>query len=970
MSSNASIRCGFGGIVLSYVLMSKYTKVNSSYHPPPLTSLFPSLINSLKCVVNALISPPVLTSNSQDVIATTTSPILKTLNIITQTIMSEPESFQRTYPTLFFFVITVSGISGVSIVVKIKKAVWKWLGKERTPLPIRKIQKTLIYGSAILIFYDAGVCCVTRPPLLSLALFVIAGCFFAAPSMWWQTNSDRAGSSLLISSGVCSMLTFLRVSKLLPSNSGESRLAALISIFIYFLVLRGLESLLGVYFVTQTVKAIYNNSIEPVCDAIDNTVSIFFSLLKILVKNTYTHLIKPAYTTTNKQIKFINHRYKHYKNNVIRPTFIMIIKTGKATVQNLLIYVIRPVYKTGEMIVSLFTELCGIVQKFIVTAADDFYTYMIYPFNSKIVDPIRELLLKILLEFIFGSGRTVKQFVSVTHKHVLTPCALLGTRVMIFLKMGVVGSIEYLISSILKPAYKLTLNLLKKSGEYLYLKLLIPTSNLTIECLKELINLLTQLIKSIVYPLFTPLMSLIASYEFGRTSLLHLNSKSNIITTFIFLFASITTGAVSIVLLGRRVRTRGEWINRKGYVILGNGFMKVASVLENLGVFVYTHADCGVLDFVSYVYRKVYPVARRVVLSLSNYIRNFFSAVYDFIWLLVQNVSNGIWIASIYVAKGVKKALKVVFKTIKRTLIHVWRNPVLCLGFCGCLVAVAVWMKENHPEFSFRFYALTKFHLVSGSFGSKIGTLLDWLRWFTQIIITQTSTFYTLLSTSSTFTTLSKTLSTLHTKADKLNFWRWFSNRTFAGITAMTHLTMSRLIRSASIGERMNNFNQRRDEKIGIVASFGRLNTKLIITPVIMLSVFLKGWGVNMILRVLEFFLTPLLFIYLLVYVYIVVKHGNEWNAIARDLGNLGKHNRSNGRGDLMKQIKKYDENGGASRIENRDCVGCLTEVECRVLVCGHQPMCEECLRGWVEAKKRGAGCPVCRHSLFEIYSS
>ncbi|GMI03499.1 hypothetical protein TrVE_jg11862 [Triparma verrucosa] len=805
MPSTPTFRVAFGGLALSYVCLQKLTR----HQPPHIKTLLPLLSDAFKTVAKTLVTP-FSTSYS--------SPIAATLTTISEYYLGEPDSLQRSInPVLLFSITVISAVSFVSIAVRVKKKVWKLLNKPPSPLPIRKIQLSTIYASAIAALYDAVVCCTQRPAINTLAIALISGGLVAAPSMWWSRDQgieDKAGLSLLVYCGVCTAATFGTMGvSLLPQHSFAARTSLSIATFTVFLVLRGLENLTGTYFVTPVVKRIYLNTIEPVCVFIDSVVCKTLNLFQVGIRKTcsfiLTHLIVPIFNAAKKMFSlthtyFISPIFKAAKKTcsyVLTHLISPILNAAKKTCSYVLTHLINPICNAAKMTRNKVLELTQI-------AASDLQTHLLSPLHERCLKPLKLFLLESLIRLISGSARTAKKIGAVTHKHFLSP-----------------------IFKAFKHVTRATLNLIN-------VRLLTPLLKITKQLIIASHKHTLRFIKSTIYPLVTPFAALVASYEFGRNGLTHLQkSDTDIVSVFVFSFASITTGAVAMVLLGRRCRTRADWLARRNYKLLSRGLNNLASLFEITGVVVYSHSDLGILDFISYALRKMYPAARSAAALLANYVRYLSSTIYFAVCLLVTNVSTAIWTAASYLAKVTKKVLKVIFKTVKKTLVQVWRNPFLCLLLNAFIITSAIYLKNHHPDFSIAQHA----NDVRVDFCRRLNTEMRWIIRVINLPLDSFTRTYLLLKSSRTFSALQQlgtALNSLHSKADALDFWRWFGSRTFAGVTAISHLTVSRVMRSITPVNTHAHGNPLAtwDEKTIIVASFGRLNTKLIIVPVLALS--------------------------------------------------------------------------------------------------------------------------------------
>ena len=55
--------------------------------------------------------------------------------------------------------------------------------------------------------------------------------------------------------------------------------------------------------------------------------------------------------------------------------------------------------------------------------------------------------------------------------------------------------------------------------------------------------------------------------------------------------------------------------------------------------------------------------------------------------------------------------------------------------------------------------------------------------------------------------------------------------------------------------------------------------------------------------------------------------------------------------------------------IANEECAACMEtgaqEDGMRLLVCGHQPLCDSCLAQWLYRQGHAARCPLCRALMF-----
>jgi hypothetical protein len=185
-----------------------------------------------------------------------------------------------------------------------------------------------------------------------------------------------------------------------------------------------------------------------------------------------------------------------------------------------------------------------------------------------------------------------------------------------------------------------------------------------------------------------------------------------------------------------------------------------------------------VLDFVGYACVKMYPAARAVSGYVVIAVRAALGTAYDICCLVVQNVCGGIWAVALLVARAGKWLLKRFFKGLKRALVRVWRNPVLCLALCAAAVYGVVWVKTNHPEFSFRGEA----QRIAGVVRGAVDATKDWAVW-ARIGALVSAAGDAGGEGAAKLVGLARlagvAIAPAYKKAAALNAWRWFGSRTY-----------------------------------------------------------------------------------------------------------------------------------------------------------------------------------------------
>jgi hypothetical protein len=494
----------------------------------------------------------------------------------------------------------------------------------------------------------------------------------------------------------------------------------------------------------------------------------------------------------------------------------------------------------------------------------------------------------------------------------------------------------------------------------------------------------------IIVPFWTPAIALISGYEFARHGLARLESSdSDLVSCLPFAFAAFVTASVGIVIVGRRFRTRAESLRNQGGAF-SRAIAKVldasALILETLGVFAYSHADLGILDLLAVVFKSVAPVIVRASRLLFSAIQTILYEGYTFCAAFVSSATSAIWEVSKKLARGFKRAFKVFYKNLYSVISLIWKNPFI--GFftaCGVLY-FSYHVHLNYPEFSFRAYfvdlatQVVAFAEQKSSWGSqivkdaaKIPLSFIYPAW--NYIVEQVEQLYSSEVCRSALRSGYEVAISM-----KLNAWRWFESRTFATVNVLVHITLSRSLRYTWAYARGG-----RDPRAAAVAQFGKAGVKTFILPLVILSAVSRGGG-DWIIRKVEWISAPFVYGLLAYLLWKMARMTGEWRSTESELrqaqqrsaqqriartraaGASGQEARRASTVASLDTLEKYKEDGGIAHIvRSETCVACMEGdgAKFTLLVCGHGPLCPDCLSQWVEVKKRNASCPSCRQNMY-----
>ena len=158
------------------------------------------------------------------------------------------------------------------------------------------------------------------------------------------------------------------------------------------------------------------------------------------------------------------------------------------------------------------------------------------------------------------------------------------------------------------------------------------------------------------------------------------------------------------------------------------------------------------------------------------------------------------------------------------------------------------------------------------------------------------------------------------------------------------------------------------------VASFGRTGVRFLIMPVVGLTAITFSHS-EIVIRLAELVVAPVMVLYTLTSMGSMVFMAMEEGRRADELAAAATHVVGSGHvaaaapqmHNMLTQLAPHDTTAGPRVIVADDCVACMAPAlgeNHRVLVCGHQPLCEACLVAWLGAQGRRPRCPVCRADI------
>jgi len=612
-----------------------------------------------------------------------TSPTKQAVSDATQFLLSGPDSFQRANPLISLSCVTTSFIAVMSLALSCKKAIWKLLNKQSSPFPVRKTQLLALYSSSLITAFDTISCAPHRAPLNTFLLFFLSTCLLAAPSFWWRDSGikgDTAGALLLLVNGVVLFATFITT---------NTRLGRIMASFVFLLVLRGVETLSGFYWMTSLARRINDSVLRPALQVSDDVLVTAATGIYSLVSSLVSRCVE-LFSLVGGIL------------DPVREFFLEVfVNQALASIKSLR----RPALMTADFIHAAVRVSLRSIQSVLTPPIN---------LGAAVIRKTTDFIISNIIAPSFNLTLTV---ISRTASRVLIPSFNTVTKI-----------VPFILTAVLRPITSWTI-----------LRVNFITTEIARPLLVAFVTTLRPIprviLASVFKPLVVPFMAFISAAEFYRHGMQHLQTSNfDIIGCLPFAFASILTAAVGLTLLGRRCATRADYLARSRLNILAPLLAATGRTLESIGVFAYSHADLGTIDLAILLYSFVSPVLCTTTSVIFNACHAMIVGVYNFVATAVNSSARAIWDAAQKIALTAKKTLKIIFKAVGRIVSIVWTRPWMGLVFSFTLLYSTARFQQYFPNFHLGEECMTHLSSASAAGARHTKTVLDLLASFSRCI--------------------------------------------------------------------------------------------------------------------------------------------------------------------------------------------------------------------------------------------
>ena len=215
--------------------------------------------------------------------------------------------------------------------------------------------------------------------------------------------------------------------------------------------------------------------------------------------------------------------------------------------------------------------------------------------------------------------------------------------------------------------------------------------------------------------LLNPFISAWAAVQFYQT---FMSRVSQGLVSLPFLWSCIAFGSISLIIGAQALQQHVEFLDRRALIYFGlhssNTFARsihwlmgavsvICSIMENAGIFLYSHLDLGLCHAAIFIVGKVLFVGKagcRLVGRVLRVFRSSLSAILNCIHFVISLVTTSLWSICKAAFSTFESVVRRGWSTLLRAIIGVWTNPIASLLASIGLLIVTYLDYSGHIDIS------------------------------------------------------------------------------------------------------------------------------------------------------------------------------------------------------------------------------------------------------------------------------